>query len=373
MTVAKALVVDDSRVAHLTLRKLLMERSIEVDWVGSGEDSLDYLKHQTPDVVFMDIMMPGMDGFETLQALSNDSGITPPQVVMCSANATSEDRLLAEQHGAVAFLTKPYTGAELDKLLEDLAAAPPSAPATSVAQDDDDLQAALSRYETPSTGEERTFERPPEPQTPSKSIPRPATQHEPATTDGQFLERADLESLIHEIDESVNRKNAEVTLHAARQASTRAAESAARKLIEERVPRQTEPPVTAVEIRELREDLSQTLAQQLQAQLEQQIQPQVETAVQASIGAAVEQALEHTLASERFAQQLDQRIRTTALAAAEGQARDIANKVMRDMLAEQPIDSDDSSSGAALAVGGLALVIAIAALGVAVANWLGII
>jgi predicted house-cleaning noncanonical NTP pyrophosphatase (MazG superfamily) len=183
------------------------------------------------------------------------------------------------------------------------------------------------------------------------------------------LERADLESLIHEIAESVNRKNAEVMMHAARQASTRAAESAARKLIEERVPQQSEPPITAAEL----QDWSQTLARQLQTELEQQIKPQVEAAVQASIGAAVEHTLAHTLASEQFGQQLDQRIRTTALAAAEGQSRDIANKVVRDRLAEQTVDNGERPSGSALAVAGAALVLAIAALGLAVANWLGMI
>ena len=45
MNVTKALVVDDSKVAHLTLRKLLMERNIEVDWVGSGEDAIAYMEH----------------------------------------------------------------------------------------------------------------------------------------------------------------------------------------------------------------------------------------------------------------------------------------------------------------------------------------
>lgn len=394
MTVAKALVVDDSKVAHLTLRKLLMERSIEVDWVGSGEASLDYLQHQTPDVVFMDIMMPGMDGFETLQALHTDPNIIVPQIVMCSANATSEDRVLAEQHGAVAFLTKPYTSAELDKLLATLATTAPQTPtaATPSAEDGDDLEAALSRYETtdpdmepvvapPSTAEPEPLsleplemlDQPSEAPEPTQPAPAPAVPPSvppPAAASGvEVRERADLESLIHEIAESVNRKNAEVMMHAARQASTRAAESAARKLIEERVPQQSEPPITAAAL----QDWGQTLAQQLQTELNQQIKPQVEAAVQASIGAAVEQTLAHTLASEQFGQQLDQRIITTALAAAEGQSRDIANKVVRDRLAEQTVDSDERPSSSALAVAGAALVLAVAALGLAVANWLGMI
>ena len=75
MNITKALVVDDSKVAHLTLRKMLMERNVEVDWVGSGEESIAYLKKQKPDVVFMDVMMPGMDGFETMRAINQSSDI----------------------------------------------------------------------------------------------------------------------------------------------------------------------------------------------------------------------------------------------------------------------------------------------------------
>ena len=73
MKIDKVLVVDDSKVAHLTLRKMLTERGIDVDWVGSGEDSLTYLKQQQPNVIFMDVMMPGMDGFETTTAIKNNT------------------------------------------------------------------------------------------------------------------------------------------------------------------------------------------------------------------------------------------------------------------------------------------------------------
>ena len=117
MNIKKALVVDDSKVAHLTLRKMLMERNIEIDWAGSGEDCLVYLKTQKPDIIFMDVMMPGMDGFETAGAISNDSNIDAPPIVMCSANATDEDKDNARKNGAVDFLSKPYTPQELDQII----------------------------------------------------------------------------------------------------------------------------------------------------------------------------------------------------------------------------------------------------------------
>jgi len=117
MNIKKALVVDDSKVAHLTLRKLLLERGIEVDWVGSGEDCVKYLDTKKPDIVFMDVMMPGMDGFEASRAIT---GLHPEEsapIIMCSANATEEDKRDARESGAVGFLSKPYTPAQLDEVL----------------------------------------------------------------------------------------------------------------------------------------------------------------------------------------------------------------------------------------------------------------
>ncbi|HRD65948.1 MAG TPA: response regulator [Candidatus Competibacter sp.] len=117
MNIKKALVVDDSKVAHLTLRKLLLERGVEVDWVGSGEDCIKYLDTKKPDIIFMDVMMPGMDGFETSRAITGQNLQNSPPIIMCSANATDEDKRDAKESGAVGFLSKPYTPEQLDAVL----------------------------------------------------------------------------------------------------------------------------------------------------------------------------------------------------------------------------------------------------------------
>jgi len=117
MNIKKALVVDDSRVAHLNLRKLLLERNIEVDWVGSGEDCIKYLDTKKPDIIFMDVMMPGMDGFETSRTITSQNLQGSPPIVMCSANTTDEDKRDARNSGAVGFLSKPYTPEQLDEVL----------------------------------------------------------------------------------------------------------------------------------------------------------------------------------------------------------------------------------------------------------------
>ncbi len=143
MDIKKALVVDDSKLAHLTLRKLLVERSLEVDWVGSGEECIKYLENKTPDIIFMDVMMPGMDGFETTRAITGQSETRSLAIVMCSANATDEDKRDAKDSGAVGFLSKPYTIDQLDVILDNvskgtsaitLGAAEPAAPAPKIVE-----------------------------------------------------------------------------------------------------------------------------------------------------------------------------------------------------------------------------------------------
>ncbi|MEZ5581809.1 MAG: response regulator [Candidatus Competibacteraceae bacterium] len=150
MNIEKALVVDDSKVAHLTLRKLLMERNIEVDWVGSGEEAVSYMKKQRPDIIFMDVMMPGMDGFETTHAITNDAEIgSPPPIIMCSANATDEDKENARQSGASSFLSKPYTPAQMDQILNSVRELPTQKPVAPVAAAEEEPLTIISGEPAP--------------------------------------------------------------------------------------------------------------------------------------------------------------------------------------------------------------------------------
>ena len=129
MSIQSALVVDDSKVAHIKLRRLLEKRSITVDWVNSGEDAVTALETQTPDIVFMDILMPGMDGFETTKTILATPKNTDLAIVMCSGNDSEEDRQKAVTIGAAGYIGKPYTDDELAKVLEEVSARVPSKPA----------------------------------------------------------------------------------------------------------------------------------------------------------------------------------------------------------------------------------------------------
>ena len=72
MAFKRALVVDDSKLARVALKRLLDEHDIAVEFAESGETALEFLEHDTVDVVFMDHHMPGMDGLEAVAAIKKD-------------------------------------------------------------------------------------------------------------------------------------------------------------------------------------------------------------------------------------------------------------------------------------------------------------
>lgn len=116
-----ALIVDDSRLARVALSKLLANRGIKVDMVGCGEEGLEHLRRHQPDIVFMDYMMPDMDGFEASRRVLADPTCHKPPIVMYTSQDTEEDRLKAAEIGISGFLSKPTTLSALDEVLQAVA------------------------------------------------------------------------------------------------------------------------------------------------------------------------------------------------------------------------------------------------------------
>jgi CheY-like chemotaxis protein len=85
MTAKRALVVDDSKSARIFLTALLEQHALEVDAAETAEQAIDYLTRHRPDVIFMDHLMPGMDGFQAVQAIkSNPRTATIPILMYTS-------------------------------------------------------------------------------------------------------------------------------------------------------------------------------------------------------------------------------------------------------------------------------------------------
>jgi CheY-like chemotaxis protein len=115
-----ALVVDDSKTARVTLKRMLEKQNIDADTVDSAQMALDYLVDKAPDVIFMDHMMPGMDGLQAVEAIkSNPETATIPIMMYTSKEGdlyVSQARAL----GAVGILPKQVEPAELYEVLNKL-------------------------------------------------------------------------------------------------------------------------------------------------------------------------------------------------------------------------------------------------------------
>jgi CheY-like chemotaxis protein len=134
-----ALVVDDSKSARFAMRKFLESFGYRVDTAESAEDAYLYLRRNHPDLVFLDHIMPGVDGFEAIRALRGDAATAVLPIVLCSSNEGEEFARQARLQGATEILPKPPGPEHIHAVLDRLRRlrerpAPVSAPASSKVQ-----------------------------------------------------------------------------------------------------------------------------------------------------------------------------------------------------------------------------------------------
>ncbi|WP_156502209.1 response regulator, partial [Oleiphilus sp. HI0067] len=91
MTIKSALIVDDSKVARFALRKLLEKLNLEVSMAGSGEEAIEIVEGgSVPDVIFMDQLMPGMNGVDAAKQIRAMSNASHVPVIMCTSKKSDE-------------------------------------------------------------------------------------------------------------------------------------------------------------------------------------------------------------------------------------------------------------------------------------------
>lgn len=115
-----ALVVDDSATIVAVLRKMLRQNHYDVANAQDAETGLELARAQRPDIVFLDIVLPGMSGFEALRHLRRDPATAGVPVVMISGNAQATEQFYVQRIGADDFLRKPFSRAEVFAAVERL-------------------------------------------------------------------------------------------------------------------------------------------------------------------------------------------------------------------------------------------------------------
>lgn len=115
-----ALVVDDSKSARVVMRRMLEKYALTVDTANSAEEALDYLTHNRPDIIFMDHMMPGMDGFDAVKAIKRNPATATIPILMYTTKSGDLYLGQARALGAVGVLPKSVAPAELFEALRRL-------------------------------------------------------------------------------------------------------------------------------------------------------------------------------------------------------------------------------------------------------------
>lgn len=120
MAAKRALIVDDSRSARLILERILERHAIDVDSAETAEAAIEYLGTHIPDVIFMDHMMPGMDGLQAVAAIKNNPRTASIPIMMYTSQAGEVYLGQARALGAFGVLPKQIKPADVSKVLSQL-------------------------------------------------------------------------------------------------------------------------------------------------------------------------------------------------------------------------------------------------------------
>lgn len=116
----RVLVVDDEPDVLLLCRLNLQQRGHELLEAADGSTALEIARDRHPDVIVLDLMLPGISGYDVLEALQGDAETTNIPVLVLTAKSLRADRERSHGLGASAFLTKPFLPNELCEMVDSL-------------------------------------------------------------------------------------------------------------------------------------------------------------------------------------------------------------------------------------------------------------
>ena len=114
----RALVVDDSQMIRTQVGLALQDADIEVEYAESGEKALEVVNKQTFDIIFLDVLMTGLDGYEVCKTIKRDKTRRHIPVVMLTSQSSPFDKIKGKFSGCDAYLTKPVRREEFQRTVD---------------------------------------------------------------------------------------------------------------------------------------------------------------------------------------------------------------------------------------------------------------
>jgi len=117
----KVMIIDDSKTIRRTAENLLSKEGFQVIAAADGFEALSLIADNRPDLIFVDIMMPRLDGYQTCALIKNNREFKNTPVIMLSSKDSLFDRARGKVVGSDQYLTKPFTKEELLEAIENFA------------------------------------------------------------------------------------------------------------------------------------------------------------------------------------------------------------------------------------------------------------
>lgn len=116
----RVLIVEDEPNIVESLSFVLQRAGYDVTSAADGEMALGLLRAATPDLLVLDLMLPGINGFEVLKAVKANPALGAVPVIVLTAKGQARDRRMAEDIGVEGFMTKPFSNREFVELVQGL-------------------------------------------------------------------------------------------------------------------------------------------------------------------------------------------------------------------------------------------------------------
>jgi len=123
MAIKNILVVDDSPTDRQYMLETLAKKGFQVVTAESGEDAIVKAKAELPDLILMDVVMPGLNGYQATRQITRDDATKHIPVIMCTSKGADTDKIWGMRQGANDYLVKPVDAAQLLAKIAQLSAA----------------------------------------------------------------------------------------------------------------------------------------------------------------------------------------------------------------------------------------------------------